>query len=107
LPALVFGLFRPFQLFGLLDKGRGDLCCTAVSIDLWTIDLPRPSNHKILLDAGDCPKGVRHLRQAFFWLRVFSALKQSPRLPQCHASRTRAVMGTQNWAAQKIVFEKV
>jgi len=52
LPALVFGLFRPFQLFGLLDKGRGDLCCTAVSIDLWTIDLPRPSNHKILDTTG-------------------------------------------------------
>jgi len=41
------------QLFGLMDKGRGDLCCTTVSIDLWTIDLLRPSNHKILLDAGD------------------------------------------------------
>jgi len=36
-----------------MDKGRGDLCCTAVSIDLWTIDLPRPPNHKILLDAGE------------------------------------------------------
>jgi len=36
-----------------MDKGRGDLCCTTVSFDLWTIDLPRPPNHKILLDAGD------------------------------------------------------
>jgi hypothetical protein len=29
--------------------------------------------------------------QAFFWLRVFSALKQSPRPPQRHASRTQTV----------------
>jgi hypothetical protein len=36
-----------------MDKGRGDLCCTAVSNSLWTIDLPRPPYHKILLDAGD------------------------------------------------------
>ena len=37
-----------------MDKGRGDLCCTTVSTDLWTIDLPRPHYHKILLDTGDC-----------------------------------------------------
>jgi hypothetical protein len=36
-----------------MDKGRGDLCCTAVSTNLWTIDLPRPPNHKILPDGGD------------------------------------------------------
>jgi hypothetical protein len=36
--------------------------------------------------------GVPHAsRQAFFWLRVFSAPKQSPRPPQRHASRTQTV----------------
>ena len=53
MPALVFGLRRPFQLFGLMDEGRGDLCCTTVSTDLLTIDLPRHPNHKILADGGE------------------------------------------------------
>jgi hypothetical protein len=34
---------------------------------------------------------VPHIRQAFFWLRGFSAPKQSPRLPWRHAPRTQVV----------------
>jgi hypothetical protein len=83
-----------------MDKGRGDLCCTTVSTDLWTIDLPRPSNHKILLDTPVLRTPSPNTTLKFgmgFKMRLsylerelalsFSAPKQSPRPPGCRACR--------------------
>ena len=68
-----------------MDKGRGDLCCTTLSTDLWTIDLPRPHYHKILLD--------RWVRAAFFGIFLalsffrFDGESQPTHLPLTQAVR--------------------
>ena len=50
------------------------------------VENDRPPSCQGALDAGDSAAF-----QAFLWLQVFSASKQSPRPPQRHAPRTQTV----------------